>query len=488
VAAPAIGLKSSARPARYHRRMNRAVASLALLLLGCAGEPTGAKESPAVGDGSAVGSAAAGAGSGSGAGSAGARAGSGGGAGSAAGSGGGSGSSAGSGAGSGSDPAATCPPCPEAAPDKTGPHDTLTLIPAAFADLPGWADDRHAEAVASFLRSCAQLAKLPDAAPVGQDGHGGVARQWRAACAAAAKIKPGDHAAARKMLEAEFTPYAAAGAKGPDGLFTGYCVQEVRASRRRGGPYQYPFYARPKDLVMIDLSLFIRDARGRRVWGRLDGKGEVVPYYTRQEIRKGALDGRGLEIMYGDSAVDVLFAHIEGTAKVRLDDGAEVWLAFAGKNGRAFRGVGGVLKAMGAFKPPAVGTMQDIRAWLEANPERFDEIADQSASYVFFKESKQPGAIGSQQVVLTPGRSLAIDRAFVAFGTPIWIDTRAPLPNRPGVAPWRHLVVAQDTGGAILGAVRGDIYWGDDAVAADVGGRTGGTGRYWFLLPRGVAK
>ena len=90
--------------------------------------------------------------------------------------------------------------------------------------------------------------------------------------------------------------------------------------------------------------------------------------------------------------------------------------------------------------------------------------------------------------MLTPGRSLAIDRAFVAFGTPIWIDTRAPLPSRPGVAPWRHLVVAQDTGGAILGAVRGDIYWGDDAVAADVGGRTGGTGRYWFLLPRGVTR
>jgi membrane-bound lytic murein transglycosylase A len=372
-------------------------------------------------------------------------------------------------------------------PDKTGPHDTLTLTSAAFADLPGWADDKHADAVGSFLRSCEEIGKLADAAPVGQDGHGGVARQWRAACAAAAKVKAGDHAAARRMFEAEFTPHAAAGAKGPDGLFTGYCVQEVRASRKRGGAYQHVFYARPKDLVMVDLSRFIKDARGRRIWGRVDGKGELVPYPTRQEIRQGALDGRGLELLYADSAIDVLFAHIEGTAKVRLDDGSEIWLGFAGKNGRAFRGVGGVLKAMGAFQPPATGTMQDIRAWLEANPARFDEIADQSPAYVFFQESKRAGAIGSQMVVLTPQRSLAIDRAFVAFGTPIWIDTRAPLP-RTGAIQWRRLVIAQDTGGAILGAVRGDIYWGDDAGAADVGGRTGSKGRYWFLLPKGVAK
>lgn len=383
----------------------------------------------------------------------------------------------------------TCAVCPSCEPDPAAsPHDTLTLTKVTFADLPGWADDKHADAVGSFLRSCAEIAKLADGAAVGHDGHGGVARQWRAACAAAAKVKPGDHEAARRMLEAEFVPHAAAGAKGPEGLFTGYCVQEVRASRKRQGKYQHPFYARPKDLVMVDLSAFIKDARGRRIWGRIDGKGQLVPYPTRQEIRRGALDGKGLELVYGDNPIDVLFAHIEGTAKVRLDDGAEIWLAFAGKNGRAFRGAGGVLKAMGAFKPPAVGTMQDIRAWFEANPTRFDEIADQSPSYVFFHESKQAGAVGSQMVVLTPQRSLAIDRAFVAFGTPIWVDTKAPVPNRPGAYPWRKLLIAQDTGGAILGAVRGDIYWGDDALAADLGGRTGGKGRYWLLLPKGVTK
>ena len=480
--------------------MRRAAAIFALLL-GCSSERSAPKEahsggssrvaSSAASGGSTAGNAGAGVSS-AGVGSAGVGSAGAGSAGSGAGSAGSGAGSAGSGADAGAagadGAAAAACPCPDGAPDKAGPQDALTLTPATFAELPGWAEDKHADAVPSFLRSCAEIAKLPDAAPVGHDGHGGVARQWRAACAAAAKVKAGDHAAARRMFEEAFSPFAAAGQKGPDGLFTGYCVQELRASRKRGGKYQHPLYARPKDLVMVDLSQFVRDARGRRIWGRVDAKGELVPYFTRQEIRKGVLDGRGLELVYADSPVDALFAHIEGTAKVRLDDGKEIWLGFAGKNGRAFRGVGGVLKAMGAFKPPAVGTMQDIRAWLEANPERFDEIADQSPSYVFFQEAKRPGAVGSQMAVLTPGRSLAIDRAFIAFGTPLWVDTRAPLAGRPGVVPWRHLAIAQDTGGAILGAVRADIYWGDDAAAADIGGRTGGPGRYWLLLPRGVTR
>ncbi len=442
--------------------MTRRLLASLIWLLGCAGEPAVAPSAPvAVGGG-------VGAGSGS--------------------------------AAAAAAPAAACPVCPACPappappacpapdPDQTGAHDKLTLTKAAFVDLPGWADDRHAEAVLSFLRSCEAIGKLADAAPVGTDGHGGTARQWRAACAAATKVPPGDHAAARRMFEAHFTPHLAASAKRPAGLFTGYHVQLLRASRTRGGKYQHPLLARPKDLVSVDLSRFIPDARGRRIWGRVDARGDFVPYHARGEIRKGALSGRGLEILYSDSAVDVLFAHIQGSAKVRLDDGSEIWLAFAGKNGRAFRGVGGVLKAMGAFQPPAHGSMQDIRAWFAANPSRFDEIADKSPSYVFFRESKQTGAIGTQMVVLTPERSLAIDRAFVALGTPIWLDTTAPLPGRPVIAPWRRLVIAQDTGGAILGAVRGDIYWGDDARAADVAGRTAGRGRYWLLLPNGVTK
>ncbi len=383
-----------------------------------------------------------------------------------------------------------CPCSPDEAAAVEGtsaPHDTLTLTRVAFADLPGWRDDALAQAVPSFLRSCERLKLLDDDAPVGADGHGGKARHWRKACAAAARVTAGNDAAARAMFEAEFVPYIAAGNAGPTGKLTGYYVAELHASKTRHGKYQTPVLGRPDDLVMVDLSGFIKDAHGRRVWGRLN-KGQLVPYYTRREIRQGALAKRGLELMYADDPVDVLFAQIEGSGKATLDDGSVVWLEFAGKNGRAYRGVGGVLRG-GGFLARGQGTMQGIRQWFRDHPTRFNEIADQDASYVFFMPSTQPGAVGSQHTILTAQRSMAVDRAFIAMSTPIWVEATAPVPGKPGVtATWRHLLIAQDTGAGIMGAVRGDIYWGDDAEAAERGGRMGGPGRYWLLLPRGVTK
>lgn len=367
-------------------------------------------------------------------------------------------------------------------------RDQLTLAKVKFTDLPGWGDDKLSAAVPAFIKSCAALAQLKDDEPVGHDGHGGKAGQWRKACAAAAKVKPGDDAGAKAMFEAEFVAWSAAGKAGVEGKLTGYNVQQIHASRKRGGKFQIPIYDRPKDLVMIDLSKLIPDAHGRHVWGKLAANGEIEPYPTRQDIRKGALNGQGLELMYADDPVDVLFAHIEGSAKAVMDDGSVVWLEFAGKNGRAYRGVGGVLKAMGELATPGSGTMQGIRKWFNDHPAKFDEVVDQSSSYVFFKESKSAGAIGSQMVVLTPQRSMAVDRAFIAHGTPIWVDTRAPNVGKTGTSPWRQLLIAQDTGGGILGPVRGDIYWGDDLDAAERGGRMGGPGKYWLLLPKGVAK
>jgi len=379
--------------------------------------------------------------------------------------------------------------CPPIADQQAPPsHDQLKLTKVTWTQLPGWAADKHAEAVPAFLISCARLAELKDDDPVGHDGHGGKAKQWRRACERASKLKAGDDKAAREFFEAEFVPYEAAGKEGPIGKLTGYFVQELNASRKKGGKYQYPILARPRDLVMVDLSKFVRDAHGRRIWGRFDANGEVGPFFTRAEIRKGALASQKLELMYADDPVDVLFAQIEGSAKAILDDGKTVWLEFDGKNGRAYKGVGALLKDKGQLQAPGSGTMPGIRKWFADNPKRFDEIVDGNASYVFFKESKQPGAVGSQKVVLTPRRSMAIDRAFIAHSTPIWVDAMAPNPGKPGTSAWQHLLIAQDTGGGILGAVRGDIYWGDDAVAEDLGGRMGGKGRYWLLLPKGVAK
>jgi membrane-bound lytic murein transglycosylase A len=378
-----------------------------------------------------------------------------------------------------------CPPTEEG---SSPPHDELKLTKVKFADLPGWADDHFAEAVPSFLASCVKLAELGDEDPVGTDGHGGRAKQWRSACAAAAKVKPGDDAAAKTMFETEFVPFVAAGRAGPTGKLTGYYVQEMHTSRKKQGAFKYPVLARPGDLVMVDLTPFITDGHGRRIWGRLDPKGELVPYYDRVEIRKGVLDAKKLEIMYADDPTDLLFANIEGSAKAKLDDGSTVWLEFAGKNGRSYRGVGAVLRELGELKK-GEGTMQGIRKWLADHPKRFDEIVDLDLAFVFFSESKQAGAIGSQKVVLTPKRSMAVDRAFIAASTPIWVDAKAPVIGKVGTEePWNHLLVAQDTGAGIQGAVRGDIYWGDDREAEELGGRMGGPGRYWLLLPKGVTK
>lgn len=395
----------------------------------------------------------------------------------------------------GAGPLAATPPCTcddsAMIEGASAARDALTLTRVAFGDLPGWTEDNLAGAVPSFLRSCEKLAELPDDALVGADGHGGKARYWRKACRAAAKLAAGagagGAAAVRAMFEAEFVAYQAAGTAGPTGKLTGYYVAGLHASRTRHGKFQTPVLGRPDDLAMVDLAGYIKDAHGRRIWGRFE-RGELVPYYTRAEIRKGALAHRGLELMYVDDPVDLLFAQIEGSAKANLDDGTAAWLEFAGKNGRAYRGVGGILRG-GGYLRPGEGTMQGIRQWFRDHPGRFDEIADQDASYVFFSVSRQAGAIGSQKAILTARRSMAVDRAFIAMSTPIWVEAHAPVPGQKGVtALWHHLLIAQDTGAGILGAVRGDIYWGDDAEAAELGGRMGGPGKYWLLLPRGVAR
>jgi len=301
-------------------------------------------------------------------------------------------------------------------------------------------------------------------------------------------VNKGDDAAARKMFEAEFVPWLAADDSGPDGKMTAYIVQELHASRTRHGKYQTPAYARPKDLVEIELTSFIRDGHGRRIWGKVDAAGKLVPYYTRKQIRLGALANKGLELVYVDEPIDLLFAHIEGSAKALLDDGTVMWLDFAGKNGRHGRGLGSILKSKNAFQKPYNGTMQGIHRWLEDHRGQWNEIVDQIASFVFFQKGSGDGPLGTQLAPLTAKRSLAVDRAFIALSTPIWVDTKAPVYKQKRMTPWRRLMIAQDTGGNIRGAVRGDLYFGDDAEAADTGGRMGGKGRFWLLLPNGVSK
>jgi membrane-bound lytic murein transglycosylase A len=379
------------------------------------------------------------------------------------------------------------PPCPRVVPRPPPPIDRGSFAKARWADLEGWSTDALAEAVPAFLRSCKKLDELTDDAWVGLDRRFGRASQWRAACAAAAQVPTGDDAAARRFFETEMAPWQVSGKRGAVGKMTAYFVQPLRASRTKHGPYQHPIYRRPPEVVMIDMAACSPTGRGRKHWGKIDpATGKLVPMPTRAEVRQGAYAGRDLELLWADDPIDTLFLDIEGSGRATLDDGTEVWLEYDGKNGQLYAGPARLLRARGLL-PRGKGTMQGIRDELRANMDKFDEITDGNASMVFFKLGSEPGAVGSQGVMLTPRRSAAVDRNFIAASTPLWIDTQAPRADGGrGTEPWRHLVIAQDTGGNIKGAVRADLYWGPDTSDGEVAGHLGGAGRYWALLPKSV--
>ena len=332
------------------------------------------------------------------------------------------------------------------------------LTPAAFADLPGWEEDDHSTALAAFLRSCR--------------------RMTGPACDAASRA-PAD--TARAFFESHFQPFAVNA--GQEGLFTGYYEPLLQGSRERSDRYRVPLYVRPPDLVTVDLGDFREELKGQRIAGRVE-EGALVPYPDRKAIEEGALDGRDLELVWVDDPVDAFFLQIQGSGRVRLDDGSEMRVGYAAQNGHPYFAIGKDLIERGALAREEV-TMQSIRGWLEQNPDLADDVMARNASYVFFEELKGEGPLGAQGVPLTPGRSLAVDLKHWTLGTPVWLDTRAPSP-RPGEPdrPLRRLVIAQDTGGAIVGVVRGDVFWGHGGDAAEIAGRMKHSGSMWVLLPR----
>ena len=205
-------------------------------------------------------------------------------------------------------------------------------------------------------------------------------------------------------------------------------------------------------------------------------------------IDRGALNGRGLELLWVDDAVDRFFLEIQGSGQVRLPDGGMVRVGYADQNGRPYRAIGKDLIEIGAV-PREQMSMQAIRAWLEANPAEAPAMMARNPSVVFFSELKNlaaaDGPLGAQGVPLTPGRSLAVDRKFLPLGAPVWLDTTAPAPG--GERPLRRLVIAQDTGGAIRGPVRGDLFWGAGPEAERLAGHMKSPGRLYLLLPRSLS-
>jgi membrane-bound lytic murein transglycosylase A len=367
------------------------------------------------------------------------------------------------------------------------PAAVVELRPVAFAALPGWDADHAAEALPALTRTCARFAKLPPGRSVDRAGLAGTIADWKLACAALAAVPAGDDAATRATLEAWFAPFSvlAAGSDGT-GIFTGYNEYELKGSRTPDPAYPTPLYGIPDDMVTVELGDFRADYKGQSVVGRVDGR-KLKPYWSRADITKGALAGKGQELFWVESPVELYFLQVQGSGVLELPDGSTVRIGYAAQNGQPLTLVGRTLVEMGAIPRKEV-SMQTIRAWLNAHPDQAQQVIDKDRSYVFFRVTNADGAIGSLGVVLTAGRSLAIDPAYMPLGAPLWLDTTWPNGTKQAGQPLQRLMVAQDTGGGIKGVVRGDVFWGTGEPALAVAGFMNQSGRYFLLLPKPVAE
>ncbi|EME70437.1 membrane-bound lytic murein transglycosylase [Paramagnetospirillum caucaseum] len=366
---------------------------------------------------------------------------------------------------------------PEPAPAPPAGPGRMVLQPLGYDQLAGWSADESARVLPALLKSCNRVTKLPTDRSIGFEGVGGTAADWYPPCAAAARVAEGDHKAVRVLFETWFTPWQVTGDGKTDGLFTGYFEPEIRGSRQRQGAYAQPIHGKPGDLVTADLGRFRSDWAGEQLVGRVEN-GRLVPYPTRAEIERGALDGKAPVVAWTDDAVDLAIMQIQGSGRVRLDDGTVIRLGVAGSNGHKFIGIGKVMKDEG--KLGADTSMPAIRAWLKANPQEGRALLGRNPRYIFYGlNSGTDGPLGTEGVALTPERSLAVDPRFVPLGAPVWLDSVDPAGK-----PLRRLMMAQDTGAAIKGPVRGDVFWGAGEAAFQIAGKMKSPGRLVVFLPK----
>ncbi|GLQ04929.1 murein transglycosylase A [Sneathiella chinensis] len=364
--------------------------------------------------------------------------------------------------------------------------DQLVLEASDFSRLDGWSEDSFTGFLDAFGKSCEKIQTLPDSRSMGGQNIAGTAGDWKDVCEQGMALS-GEAADIRSFVETRFTPFSVRNNDQPDGLFTGYYEASLKGSRVKSETYNTPLLKRPDDLVMVNLGAFRDSLRGQRIAGFVRD-GQLKPYFDRTEIETGALDDRDLEIVYVDSAVDAFFLHIQGSGWVDMEDGNDLRVGYAGQNGHPYYAIGRTLIEQGHVTKEKM-SMQAIRDWLETNPDKADELMRLNRSYVFFRELDTGGPIGAQGVELTPERSLAVDRKWMPLGVPIWLETELQEnPDTDIVTPFRRLMMAQDTGGAIRGPVRGDVFWGHGQMAYDRAGAMKSGGRYWILLPNSVAE
>ncbi|MGB0935206.1 MAG: murein transglycosylase A [Alphaproteobacteria bacterium] len=256
---------------------------------------------------------------------------------------------------------------------------------------------------------------------------------------------------ARKYIESNFQPYRVTATGNEAGLFTGYYEPVLQGSRTQHGPYQTPIYRNP----------------------------DAEIHFTRGEIMEGALDGQDLELLWVTSPVDAFFMAVQGSGCVQLDTGETVRLSYYGRNSHAYASIGSYMIKQAMVSRDDM-SMDAIRNWFQQHPDRISEVLQQNPSYIFFRENPGSGPVGSQGVPLTPKRSMAVDRDYYDYGTLLWVDL-----DYQGI---QRLMIAQDTGSAIKGPIRGDFFWGTGDEAGTLAGNMKSRGTLYVLKPREQAR
>ena len=336
----------------------------------------------------------------------------------------------------------------------------LNLTSTAFAELLFWTRDRHSGALGAFIHSCPSLL-------AGSDSHVGSyqikVEDWAPICRATNDLNNDDEHAVQKFFEKWFVPHLVSTTENSQGLFTGYFEAELRGSKKRSAQFKVPLYGLPTDLKHA-------------------ADGRILPYHRRGAIQKGALRNVAPILVWVDDAIDAFLLHVQGSGRVVLENGAVMRVGYAGNNGHGYVSIGRVLIERGELPTNRAGWAQ-IRNWIAHHPSKAEPLLAQNPRFIFFREVLGEGPIGAQGVALTPRRSLAVDRKFIPLGFPIWLDTVWPGQDD---RPLRRLMVAQDTGSAIKGPIRGDFFWGYGKDALAQAGRMKSPGQYYILLPKSV--
>ncbi len=350
--------------------------------------------------------------------------------------------------------------CTQPEPPPPPPADGIALRAASFAELPGWREDDHTQALIAFRKSCARPAAKASGAKLAL-----LPEDLAQSCAAAARMGTRDRQAARQFFETYFRPISIAPLDGKPGLFTGYFEPQLEAALVPGPRHRYPLYRRPSGLEATP----------------------ATPFLTRSQIETGGLRNKGLELAWAADPLDLFELQIQGSGRLVLPDKRVMRVGFAGHNGHPYLAIGRVLQEYGAG-PEDVTDWPAMKAWLREHPDKAVEIMRRNDRYVFFQEVKGDGPVGAMGIALTPNRSIAVDPTMLPYGAPVWVDTFNPGPRIATQGPpLRRLMVAQDTGGAIKGPVRGDIFFGFGDQAASLAGRMKSPGAWYVLMPTQAA-